>query len=97
MRFPAPLGRVFRPLLDHEVLLIVSVSTTLVMLGQGIAGPILPLFARSFGVSTAAIGLTLSAFALARMLTNVPSGLVADRWGRRILLIGGPIVTGLGS
>lgn len=97
MRLPTPLDRALRPLVDHEVLLIVSVSTTLVMLGQGITGPILPLFARSFGVSTAAIGLTLSAFALARMLTNVPSGLVADRWGRRILLIGGPIVTGLGS
>jgi MFS family permease len=97
VRVPAPLGNVLRPLLDHEVLLILSVSTTLVMLGQGIVGPILPLFARSFGVSTAAIGLTLSAFALARMLTNVPSGLVADRWGRRILLIGGPLITGAGS
>jgi MFS family permease len=69
----------------------------LVMLGQGVTGPILPLFAKSLGVSAAAVGLTLSAFALARMFFNVPSGMIADRWGRRILLIGGPLVTGVGS
>lgn len=85
------------PLLESETLFIVSTSTLLVMLGQGIAGPILPLFARSFDVSLAAVGLTLSAFAVARMFVNLPSGLVADRWGRRILLVGGPLVTGVGS
>jgi MFS family permease len=69
----------------------------LVMLGQGVTGPVLPLFAKSLGVSAAAVGLTLSAFAVARMFLNVPSGMVADRWGRRILLIGGPLVTGVGS
>ena len=72
MGLPTPFGGILRPLLDHEVLLVVSVSTTLVMLGQGITALSFPMFARSFGVSTAAIGLTLSAFALARMLTNVP-------------------------
>ncbi|GAB4326947.1 MAG: MFS transporter [Dehalococcoidia bacterium] len=87
----------FGPLLESETLFVVSTSTLLVMLGQGIAGPILPLFARSFDVSLAAVGLTLSAFAVARMFVNLPSGLVADRWGRRVLLVGGPLVTGIGS
>lgn len=87
----------FGPLFESETLFIVSTSTLLVMLGQGIAGPILPLFARSFGVSLAAVGLTLSAFAVARMFVNLPSGLVADRWGRRVLLVGGPLITGIGS
>ncbi len=90
-------GRILNPIRQNEVLLIVSISTSLVMLGQGIVGPILPLFAKSLGVSAAAVGLTLSAFAVARMILNVPSGVVADRWGRRILLIGGPFITGLGS
>ncbi len=90
-------GRFLNPIRQNEVLLIVSISTSLVMLGQGIVGPILPLFAKSLGVSAAAVGLTLSAFAVARMILNVPSGIVADRWGRRILLIGGPFITGIGS
>lgn len=90
-------GRFINPLRQNEVLLIVSVSTLLVMLGQGITGPVLPLFAKSLGVSAAAVGLTLSAFAVARMFLNIPSGLVADRWGRRILLVGGPLITGVGS
>ena len=90
-------GRFINPIRQNEVLLIVSVSTMLVMLGQGIVGPILPLFAKSLGVSAAAVGLTLSAFAVGRMFLNIPSGLAADRWGRRVLLIGGPFITGLGS
>ena len=97
MPLSGSITRLTNPLRQNEVLLIVSVSTMLVMLGQGITGPILPLFAKSLGVSAAAVGLTLSAFAVARMLLNIPSGIVADRWGRRVLLIGGPLVTGLGS
>ncbi|MBM4441484.1 MAG: MFS transporter [Candidatus Rokubacteria bacterium] len=74
----------------------ISISTVLVMAGQGVIAPILPLFARDFGVGTAAIGLTLSTFALARLLLNVPLGVVSDRLGRRPLLIGGPLVTAIG-
>jgi MFS family permease len=87
----------FSLLRDNEVILIVCVSTGLVMLGQGFVGPILPLFAKSFGVSAAAVGAALSTFALARLMFNIPSGIVADRWGRRILLVGGPIIAGTGD
>jgi DHA1 family multidrug resistance protein-like MFS transporter len=72
------------------------VSTVLVMSGQGVIAPVLPLFARSFGASTASVGLTLSAFAVARLLLNVPLGVASDRYGRRPLLVAGPLVTGLG-
>jgi MFS transporter, DHA1 family, multidrug resistance protein len=71
-------------------------STVLVMAGQGIVAPVLPLFADAFGVSTAAIGLTLAMFGLARLVLNVPMGLVADRFGRRPLLVGGPILSAVG-
>src|SRR5690606_32911699 len=58
--------------------------------------PVLPLFADQFGVGTAMIGLTLSTFALARLILNVPLGVLADRYGRRMLLISGPPVTAVG-
>ena len=66
------------------------------MAGQGLVGPVLPLYARDFGVSATVVGLTLTVFALARLILNVPAGLIADRFGRRILLVGGPILTSIG-
>lgn len=89
-------SRALGPLRQHEQLLMISISTVLVMAGQGVVSPILPEFARSFGVSTAVIGLTFTAFAAARMVLNVPLGLLSDRRGRRVLLVGGPIVTAVG-
>ena len=56
------------------------------------AGPILPVFARRFGVSLAVVGSTVAAFGLARLLLNIPLGSLADRRGRRFLLVGGPLL-----
>lgn len=66
------------------------------MAGQGVVGPVLPLFARDFNVSAAVVGLTFTAFGLARLLLNIPAGIWADRRGRRFLLVGGPLVTAIG-
>lgn len=85
-----------RPLREARELLLISVSTVLVMAGQGVIAPVLPLYARSFGVSVAQVGLTLSAFAVARLILNIPLGILSDRYGRRLLLVTGPIVTALG-
>ncbi len=85
-----------RFLREQEQLVMISISTVLVMAGQGVISPILPLFAKEFGVGIAAVGLTLSAFALARLVLNIPLGILSDRYGRRILLVSGPIVTGIG-
>ena len=90
------LGRRLAALREHERLLMISVSTVLVMAGQGVIAPVLPLFAKSFGVSTATIGLTLSFFAVARLVLNVPLGVLSDRRGRRMLLVAGPLVTSVG-
>lgn len=74
----------------------ISISTVLVMAGQGVIAPVLPLFAEQLGVSAAVIGLTLSTFALARLILNVPLGILSDRYGRRLLLVSGPLVTAVG-
>ena len=81
---------------DLEKLLVLCFATFLVMAGQGVVGPVVPLYARDFGVSASVVGLTLTVFALARLILNVPAGLIADRFGRRVLLIGGPILTSIG-
>jgi len=81
---------------SHERLVTVSATTAILMTGQGMSGPVLPVFARQFGVSLAAVGATVAAFGLARLLLNVPLGSLADRRGRRLLLIGGPLVFAVG-
>ena len=52
---------------------------------------------QSFGVGTAAVGMTVSFYALARLMTNLPAGILADRHGRQLLLVWGPAVTALGN
>jgi MFS family permease len=74
----------------------ISISTVLVTAGQGVIAPVLPLFAREFDISAAVVGLTLSLFALSRLVLNVPLGVFSDRHGRRMLLVWGPVVTAVG-
>ena len=81
----------------YPSLVMLSVATAIIMLGQGITSPVLPLYARSFGVSAASVGLTISAFGFARLLLNIPVGVVSDRFGRRLVLVGGPVVVAVGS
>ncbi len=55
------------------------------------------LLPQSFGVGAAAVGTTLSAYALARLCMNIPSGILADSCGRKPLLVWGPAITALGT
>lgn len=90
-------SRVIAPLRENPALLMVCVATGIIMLGQGIIGPVLPLYAKDFNVSATMIGASISAFGLARILLNLPAGALSDRFGRRLLLVAGPAITALGS
>jgi len=68
-----------------------------VMLGFGIVGPILPQYVLTFNVSYTLAGVVISAFPLARMLFNFPSGIFADRYGRRRPLLLGIFIVTLGA
>ena len=52
---------------------------------------------QGFGVGTAAVGMTISTYALARLMMNLPAGILADRHGRKLLLVWGPAITALGE
>ncbi|KAL1518955.1 hypothetical protein AB1Y20_003225 [Prymnesium parvum] len=84
---------------DDPRVVAVCASTAALMLGHGVASPLLPLLASELGASASSVGLALSAFGAARLLLNVPVGLAADRLhdGTRPLLVGGGLVTGLGT
>jgi MFS family permease len=68
-----------------------------VMLGFGIVVPILPLFARSFGVGYGAAGLLISAFAFTRLVAGPIAGPLVDRFGERASAATGVTIVGVSS
>ena len=71
--------------LPREVGVLVVVAF-FVALGFGIVAPALPLFARDFGVGTAAAAAVVSAFAFLRIAFAFPAGRLIDRSGERLVL-----------
>ena len=65
---------------------------------DGISGVLillLPLWQVEFALSLTQVGIIRSAYSGAMALFQVPAGLLAERWGERILLCAGTILTGL--
>jgi MFS family permease len=73
-----------------------AVSFT-VALGFGIVAPAIPVFARQFGVSTAAAASVISAFALMRVIGALPAGRFVDRFGGRAVMATGITVVAVSS
>lgn len=82
-----------RPEIRRSPVLAVCVGTLLMMAGEGIVGPILPLYAQTFGVGVAMIGMVVGAAGLARVMITLPAGSFSDSIGRRPLLVVGPVLT----
>jgi MFS family permease len=81
---------------DRRVTAVVLV-VFIVMAGLGLVLPILPLFARSFGVGYGAVGVLVAAYGLARLVFDLVAGPIVDRFGERVTAVGGLAVLGLGS
>jgi DHA1 family multidrug resistance protein-like MFS transporter len=84
------------------VILNLSLVSGFVILGISIISPVLPQYALSFSVPVSVTGWAISTFALARTFMDVPSGFMADRFGRKrnmiiglILIIVSSIAAGL--
>jgi MFS family permease len=78
---------------------VLAVIAFVVALGFGIVAPAIPLFARSFGVGTTAVGLAVSAFAFFRFVSAFSGGSLVERYGERTVLTAGltvvAVTTGL--
>ncbi|MGY1710531.1 MFS transporter [Geodermatophilus sp. SYSU D00758] len=68
---------------------VLAVVAFVVALGFGIVAPAIPLFARSFGVGTTAVGLAVSAFAFFRFVSAFGGGSLVERFGERTVLATG--------
>lgn len=84
---------IFRDPAVRVILLIIFV----IMLGFGIIAPILPLYARSFGVDYGTASLLISAFAFARLIFDPIAGPIVDRYGERFASMWGVAVVGVSA
>ncbi|MBI2855804.1 MAG: MFS transporter [Chloroflexi bacterium] len=97
MSATAALRRYTAILAENRSVLVVCVATTISMTGQGIVAPVLPIFAKEFGVGAAAVGLVVGIFGLARLFLNLPAGILSQRFGWRALMTGGLFLGGVGT
>ncbi len=79
------------------VILNLSLVSGFVILGVTIISPVLPQYALSFSIPVALVGWAISAFALARVVTDIPAGFLADRFGRKRTMILGLVLIILSS
>ena len=96
MKAPTVIRHYTSLLVENPALVVIYVATTISMTGQGIVTPVIPIFAREFGVGAATIGLIVGIFGLARLLFNLPAGLFSQRFGRRILMGVGLLLNAIG-
>lgn len=81
---------------DRAVTTVVAVAFVL-MLGGGLVLPILPLYARSFGVGYTETGILVAAYGGARLIVDLAAGPAVDRWGERACAAAGLVGVAIGS
>ena len=91
------MSAVFRRLRESEELIVLCGSTFLVMAGQGVVSPVLPLYAQAFDVTASAVGMAVAIYGLARFLIAMPIGRLSDMLGRRTALALGGLLSTTGN
>lgn len=84
------------PIRRPEFRRLLAMSIT-VALGFGMLIPVLPRFAKNFGVSLAVVGLVQLVFGLTRFSFGIVGGVVVDRFGERSSAITGLLIVSLSS
>ena len=85
-----------KPKLPREVWLLVA-ANVVVALGYGVVAPVLPQYARHFGVSISAATFIITAFAMMRLVSAPPAGLLVQRLGERRVYISGLVIVALST
>ena len=74
-------------MLRNRALLAVSIAVCAAYIGIGMVVPVRVLYAQSQGATLAIIGAMASAYLVSNFLFQYPSGWLADRWGRKPMMI----------
>jgi MFS family permease len=82
--------------LPREVWVLVA-ANVVVALGYGVVAPVLPQYARHFGVSISAATFVITAFAVMRLVGAPGAGVLVQRLGERRVYISGLIIVALST
>jgi MFS transporter, DHA1 family, multidrug resistance protein len=83
---------------DTSRLLLEIYGPAMIMsLGHGMVIPTIPTLAASFGVSAGLAAQLVTAAMVGRVVTGLPMGQVLDRYGRKPVLVGGPLIVAAAS
>ena len=82
--------------LPREVVVLTAVAFA-VAVGFGIVFPVIPLFAKDFGVTAFAASAVIAIFALTRFVSSPPAGWLVDKLGERVILGTGIFIVGISS
>lgn len=72
-------------------------GTFIIMLGFGILSPILPLYARTFGVGLDSVGVLIAAFSITRLAVDPFTGVIIAWLGERRAVTLGAVVVGVST
>jgi MFS family permease len=79
----------------NRTLLAVSFTVAAAYTGIGMVGPVRVLYARQQGATLEIIGAMASAYLVANFVAQYPASWLADRWGRRRMMVLGLIAQAL--
>lgn len=74
-----------------------SVVSFFSFLGFAFISPILPQYALSFNIPLSLAGLAVSVFGLTRLFLDIPAGILADRYGKKRVMVSGLFILSLSS
>ncbi len=85
----------------NKTLVALCIEALVLAVGMGFLSPILPKFVQALGVEQTQIGtmvgLVVTVYGIARVAMDLPTGKLAQRWGRRPLLIIGPALVAISA
>ena len=85
-----------RPGLPAEIWVLIA-ANAVIALGYGVVAPVLPQYARHFGVSISAATFVITAFALTRLVAAPGAGLLVQRVGERRIYLSGLLIVALST
>ncbi|MDV3126615.1 MFS transporter [Mycobacterium sp. 21AC1] len=85
-----------KPKLPGEVWVLI-IANAVIALGYGVVAPVLPAYARHFGVSISAATFVITAFALMRLCFAPVSGMLIQRLGERRIYVNGLLIVALST
>ncbi|MBJ7338179.1 MFS transporter [Mycolicibacterium sp.] len=85
-----------KPKLPSEIWVLVT-ANAVIALGYGVVAPVLPQYARNFGVSIAAATFVITAFALMRLCAAPVSGVLVQKLGERRIYLTGLVIVAVST